>query len=147
MAVGLYRTNEERKQSVKVLVGGALIIGLSVIGAAAKETVRTQKGYAAHYSPNVMERVSKNRGMPIVDCMIATPRGPLGEWVTVESRLTGAVKECRITDIAHPRDRANIEKRGIVAEFGYANIKEMCNLNYYGEEPPRACPVTLYWSK
>lgn len=98
-------------------------------------------GYAAHYQSGMMEGVSYYRGMPLVDCMIASPYEQLGTWLEVTSLLNGTVKECRVTDIAAPDDRDNIISRGIVIEFDLASAMIMCNISYYGQEPPRACPV------
>ena len=101
------------------------------------------EGYAAHYRPDVMEQVSANRNMPIVDCMIATAYADLGDWVIVTSHVTGATLTCRVTDIPQDYDRQSIIERGIVVEFGWANTPMMCNLSHYGQEPPSACPVSL----
>lgn len=124
----------------RVLMAMLLVVSFTATSVAQQTTY---DGYAAHYRDGLMEQVAANRGMPVVDCMIATPYADLGTWVTVESLLTGVVQACRVTDIPHPHDRQSIIERGIVVEFGFANIDEMCNLSYAGQEPPRACPVRL----
>ncbi|GIV96926.1 MAG: hypothetical protein KatS3mg057_1583 [Herpetosiphonaceae bacterium] len=100
-------------------------------------------GFAAHYRPGLMTQVAHNRGMPLVDCMVASPFLPLGTWVTVESQKYGVRKICRVTDVAHPRDRENIIRRGIVIELDFQSATQICRISYYGQEPPRACPVIV----
>lgn len=102
-----------------------------------------RRGYAAHYRPNLMEQVSRNRGLPIVDCMVAA-EGRIGRWLEVRSLLNGNVESCRITDVCAPRDCGRLRKAGILVEFGWTAAKRFCNLSYYGEKPPRACPVEVF---
>lgn len=104
-----------------------------------------EQGAAAHYDVGVMERVARNRGMSIEDCMVATPDGPLGAWVRVGSLVTNRWELCRITDMAAAPDRDRIVARGIVLEFSYNQIGSMCGLSYVGQEPPRACPVIVQY--
>lgn len=111
------------------------------------DSTQLQQGFAAHYRQNLMQQVSHNRGMPVVACMIAVPDpGHLGEWVTVWSQTTGAVEQCRITDYAHPDDRASIERRGIITEFNLEAARRMCiGVVNYGDESPRMCPILIDW--
>lgn len=89
-----------------------------------------------------MEQVARNRGLPIVDCMIAAD-GRIGQWLEVKSRLNGNLERCRITDVCAPRDCGRIRKAGIVVEFGWSAAKRFCGLRRYGEKPPRDCPVEV----
>jgi len=82
-------------------------------------------GIAAHYAPGLMEQVSLNRGMPIVGCMIASPRHDIGQWVVVEGRNTGRRLRCRVTDTSHPWDKAR-HLRTRLFELGYANTMDLC---------------------
>ena len=105
---------------------------------------RTQTGSAAHYRPNLMEQVSRNRGLPVVDCMVAvTSDHRIGAWVTVTSHVTGYAERCRITDVCAPRDCGRIARRGIVAEIGWTAARRLCRVSRYGEQPPSRCPVTV----
>lgn len=99
-------------------------------------------GFAAHYSVGTMERASRLHGLPIVRCMVASSWYPLGTWLSIESHVTGRTLTCRVSDVTAKRDVAYNRRRKIVVEFGAANIKAMCNLDYVGQEPPSACPVT-----
>lgn len=82
-------------------------------------------GIAAHYAPGVMERVSLNRGMPIVECMIASPRHTIGQWVIVEGVNTGRRLRCRVTDTSQPQDKTRHLDAGLF-ELGWANTMELC---------------------
>lgn len=96
-----------------------------------------QRGYAAYYRPGLMERVSRNRGLPLVGCMIASPYERIGTWLTVRSAK--GVRRCRVTDVPQPRDRSAILRRGIVVELDYASNRALCPRN----EPPRRCAVEV----
>lgn len=117
------------------------LISLALAGVLAPSSIRD--GYAAHYRPGLMTQVAQNRGMPVVDCMVASPFLPLGTWVIVESQKYGVRKVCRVTDVAHPRDRDNIIRRGIVIELDFQSATQVCRISFYGQEPPRACPVRV----
>ncbi len=82
-------------------------------------------GIAAHYAPGVMERVSLNRAMPVVECMIASPRHDIGQWVIVEGRNTGKRLRCRVTDTSQPEDWQRHMDEGLF-ELGYANTIDLC---------------------
>lgn len=103
-----------------------------------------RKGYAAHYPKNLMERVSKNRGLPVVSCMVAvTSDHRIGAWVTVTRVKTGHTERCRITDVCRPRDCPALARRGIVAELSWPAASRLCQLRYVNQEPPRACVVSV----
>ena len=61
---------------------------------------------APHYARGVMEQVSRNRDMPVVPCMVASPTIPIGEWVWVWGPNTHTLRHCRVTDTSMPADRA-----------------------------------------
>lgn len=98
---------------------------------------RVQHGYAAAYRAGLMERVSRNRGLPVVGCMIASPTHRIGTWVTVRS--VRGQRRCRVTDVPHPRDRAAIVRRGIVAELDFRSNRALCPRN----ERPERCRVEV----
>jgi hypothetical protein len=123
-----------------------VVSAMLLIGALAQPlpVARVQQGGAAHYSPGVMERVSRFRGMPVVGCMIASIHYPkLGTWVTVHSRKTGAVELCRVTDVTRKRDIPTMQRRNIVVELNFAAAKRLCAIHRPNQEPPRACQVTI----
>lgn len=97
------------------------------------------EGIAAHYAPGVMERVSRNRGMAIVPCMIASPRHEIGTWVIVEGINTGKRLRCRVTDTSAPQDRARHLRTGLF-ELGWANTMDLCGSTKLRN---RDCPVRV----
>jgi len=123
--------------------GALLALVLMLAPALLPEMAKGRRGYAAHYRPNLMERVSRNRGLPIVDCMIAA-EGRIGQWLNVRSRINGNVERCRITDVCAPRDCPRLRKAGIIVEFGWPAARRFCVLRRYGEKPPRDCPVEVF---
>ncbi len=97
----------------------AALVGVLSLGAAPYD------GIAAHYAPGVMERVSLNRGMAIVPCMIASPRHNVGQWVIVEGLNTGTRLRCRVTDTSAPEDWQRHMDDGLF-ELGWANTIDLC---------------------
>lgn len=116
-----------------------LAIGLSpfALGAALRRA-----GFAAHYRPGVMEAVSRARGLPLVDCMIASGQEPIGRWLTVSS--TRARRRCRVTDVCRPRDCTTIKRRRIVVELDFRSAQALCGIATFGQAPPSACPVEVW---
>lgn len=112
----------------------------ATVGSASKGVLR---GYAAHYRVGAMERASKVHGLPLVQCMVASSYFTLGTWLVVDSEVTGARARCRVSDTTQRRHIALVRSRGIVIEFGAANIRTMCGLKRVGQEPPRKCPVVV----
>lgn len=118
-----------------------LMVAMLLLG---QRTTPVHQGGAAHYSPGVMERVSRFRKMPVVDCMIASIyHNRLGEWVTVKSLKTGAVERCRVTDVTRKRDIPTMKRRNVVVEFNFAAAKRMCAIHRPNEAPPRDCQVVI----
>lgn len=101
--------------------------------------VQWYDGVAAHYNPGVMEQVARNRGMPIVGCMIASPRHAIGQWVIVEGRNTGKRLRCRVTDTSAPKDKARHLRQGLF-ELGYANTIDLCGSTKLRN---RDCPIRV----
>lgn len=101
------------------------------------QVVREYDGFAAYYSPGVMEMVARNRKLPAQQCMIASPLESIGTWVTVSSAKGGA--ECFVMDVAAARDRDNILRRGIVVELDWNTARRLCNTRL----SPRECPVRV----
>lgn len=103
-----------------------------------------RRGYAAHYGVGRMERAAQLHGLSATKCMVASSWYPLGTWLDVKSHVTERTLRCRVSDVTHPRDVREVRRRNIVIEFGAANIKAMCNLDFVAQEPPRKCPVTVW---
>lgn len=104
-------------------------------------------GYASIYDRGVMGRVARNRDLPIVGCMIASPLvskdTDIGRWVTVVSLVTSERVKCRVTDVVRQRDMvAHMVTRHYV-EFDNPTGLRMCRQAYAGQKPRRACPVTI----
>jgi len=96
-------------------------------------------GIAAHYAPGVMERVSRNRGLLIVGCMIASPRHKIGQWVIVEGRNTGKRLRCRVTDTSAPVDKARHLRTGLF-ELDFRSAIALCGSS---KLPNRQCPIRV----
>jgi hypothetical protein len=125
--------------------GAALILlgSLTVTGPSPVEAKRSYSGYAAHYRPGLMAKVSRNRGLPVVSCMVASPFHRVGTWLTVTSRKNGRSLRCRVTDVPHPRDRARIVRRGIVVEVDFTSAKALFGIRRVGQLAPRDCKVII----
>lgn len=117
----------------------ALLVALALPQSAGVET-----GLGARYSPGVMEMVARNRHMsqPPGTCMIARLLpSDLGHWFVVQSRRTGRQRTCIVMDYAHPRDRARIARRGIIAELRYEDAGYICGSV---RQSPRECPIVVF---
>lgn len=101
-----------------------------------------QEGYAPHYAKGVMERVARNRDMPIVDCMVSSPVYPIGTWVWVAGLNTGAVEHCRITDVSAPKDKARHIRTKRWAELGYQEAIRFCGARHINHRPEQ-CPILV----
>ena len=121
----------------------ALAIICNLLTPPAVAAPRERKGFAAHYRPGLMEKVSKRRGMPVVRCMVASPHHKLGAWVLVRSTKNKQERKCRVTDVPRKSDRPALIRRNIVVELDYKSAKVLCGIKYAGHLPPRACPVIV----
>lgn len=98
-------------------------------------------GYAARYrSEGLMRRAAVVHGVHVPAGLevCASPHQPLGTVISVRSRR--GVWRCIVGDVAHPRDRASILRRGIVVELTPRGAMVICGSV---REPPRQCPVTV----
>jgi hypothetical protein len=94
-----------------------------------------------HYAKGVMERVARNRDMPIVPCMIASPTIPIGSWVWVYGRNTGVLRWCRVTDTSAKRDKArHIRMRRV--ELSWEAALSLCGRRAMKDRPER-CPIVV----
>jgi hypothetical protein len=120
-----------------------LSIGAGMTARTVYEAVNGRSGFAPHYRPGLIEHVARKRGLRESACMVAAYDWPIGSWVTVTSRTNGRSERCQVVDTCHPRDCRRLKAKGYIVELGWPAAKRLCNLRYYGQEPPRKCPVTL----
>jgi hypothetical protein len=104
-----------------------------------------KQGYAARYSTNqVMERAAAHHGVTPRkgEDICASPIHALHTHLVVHSKVRGNSSSirCVVGDIAHPRDRAHILRRGIVVELTPRAALVICGSI---REPPRQCPVVV----
>ena len=117
------------------------LLAVALLALATSSAPERETRFAVRYAPGVMERVSRNRKLPIVDCMLAHPTLPLGQWVWIEGQTTGAGRRCRVTDVSHPRDKArHIRTKRI--ELDYTSSAALCGAKWKGKATE--CPVWLY---
>lgn len=95
-------------------------------------------GFAASYTPGLMEAVARHRGIPPASCMVAHTYHPIGTVVDVLGLRTRRRLRCLVVDIPQPRDRARIIRRRIITELDYASNRIICGSSH---EPPSFCPV------
>lgn len=99
-------------------------------------------GYAPRYAPGVMERVSRNRDLPAVECMVSSPYYEIGTWVWVWGRNTNALERCRITDVSAAKDRERHIRTKRVIEVGYEEARRICGEEHMRDRPEQ-CPVIV----
>ena len=114
----------------------ALLIALSLSGG------DLHSGYAPRYSPGVMERVARVRDLPPVDCMVSSPRYPIGSWVWVYGWNTDTLLHCRVTDVSQDRDRARHLRTKREVELGYTEAQRLCGRQYLNHRPEQ-CPILV----
>ena len=73
-----------------------------------------------------MARVSANRDLPQVACMVSSPTLPLGSWVWVYGVRTDTLLRCRVTDVSQPRDKARHLRMGRLVELAYEVTAQLC---------------------
>ena len=118
-------------------------IALGITPAAIRADGHSRTGFAAHYRPGLMERVSRARGLEIVACMVASPYHRIGAWLTVHSPKRKQTLHCRVTDVPKARHRPALIRRGIVVELDFDSAKILCGIRRPREAPPRACRVVV----
>jgi hypothetical protein len=101
-----------------------------------------QEGWAPRYSPGVMERVSRNRDLPIVSCMVSSPTLAVGSWVYIWGRNTHTLRYCRITDVSGPKDKARHIRTKRVAELSYDAALSLCGKAAM-KKRPESCPIII----
>lgn len=99
-------------------------------------------GYAPRYSPGVMERVARNRDVPLVDCMVSSPRYPIGTWLHILGQNTNTELYCRVTDVSAERDRARHLRTRREVELGYTEALRLCGKQHINHRPEQ-CPVVV----
>mgnify|MGYP000996610000 CR=1 FL=1 len=99
-------------------------------------------GYAPRYSPGLMERVSRNRALEPVPCMVSSPIYPVGTWLYVWSHNQKVLRACRVTDVSAPNDRARHIRTRRIVELGYDEAISICGAEHINDRP-EACPVTV----
>jgi hypothetical protein len=100
------------------------------------------EGYAPRYSPGVIERVSRHRDLPIVECMVSSPRYPIGTWIWIYGWNTDRLAHCRVTDVSQARDRARHLRTKREVELGYPAALRLCGARAMRDRPER-CPVVV----
>lgn len=113
-----------------------LYIALALLGG------EEMTGSAPRYAPGVMERVSRNRDLPLVGCMVSSPVYAVGTWVWVWGRNTATVLHCRVTDVSGAADRARHIRTKRVVELGYEEARQLCGEAHINDRPEQ-CPVVV----
>lgn len=92
--------------------------------------------HAKLYSPGIMERVARNRGMPVVRHMAAvTDCRMIGKHVLAS--INGRRPTWfRVTDCSHPRDRARHVRSKLVIEVDWNSAVEF-GFSRHGHAPAR----------
>jgi len=101
-------------------------------------------GFAAHYRPGKMEQVAKNRGLPRVKHMAASPHHAIGTWVTAEHPTKGIRIKVLIVDCPQPQHWQRIVNKGIVLEFDFKTAQMLYNIKRVNQKAPRDCPIVVY---
>jgi len=129
---------------VIVIVCDLVNLGCTTYPPLTAKGAATIDGYATTYSPDPsprsMEQVSRNRELPIVKCMVASPFHEIGDWIRVKSKNTGVMLRCRVTDVSAPEDEARHRKNKLF-EFDFTSWKKLCGTTFVGEQPWRQCEI------
>jgi hypothetical protein len=137
--VRVARCGGDRNPLLHVAFDGMALIRLYILLGLMGGTVGEYT--SPYYAKGVMERVARNRDMPIVPCMIASPTIPIGSWVWVYGRNTGVVRECRVTDTSAQKDRArHIKLRRI--ELSWEAAVSLCGRAAMKDRPEH-CPILV----
>ncbi len=120
------------------LASAALILALGA-GSLGVDRSGWNEHIAAHYSKGLMDRVAVRRGLPVTDCMLASPLHPIGAWVEVWGLNTNERQMCQVVDTSQPRDRARHIRTRLV-ELRWESAALLCgNTTLRNDE----CPVRL----
>jgi hypothetical protein len=99
-------------------------------------------GFAPRYSPGVMERVARNRGMDVAGCMVSSPFYDIGTRVIVYGPNTDRALSCTVVDVSHPRDRARHIRTKRITELSYPAALALCGRKHINHRPEQ-CPVVV----
>lgn len=113
-----------------------LYIALALLGG------EEMSGYAPRYAPGVMERVSHNRRLATVECMVSSPVYPVGTWVWIWGKNTHALERCRVTDVSAAKDRDRHIRTKRIIEVGYEEARRICGEAHL-QDRPEACPIVV----
>lgn len=107
--------------------------------------VKYHNAHATTYAPGLMSQVSRNRGLPIVKCMVSSPFHSklVGTaWLWVKSKNTGVELYCRVTDTS---GGANLlrHQRNKLFEFDFTSWKKLCGTKRINEQPWRQCRIDV----
>ena len=119
------------------LIAGAALVGVLALG----PPVYT--GSAVRYNENVMEHVADVRGIARQDCMVAWTQADARDIGTTWLRVVGpyGAVDCLVVDLPRDRDRAALERRGIVVELGFPS-RGICGEGWSGRA--RDCRVRVW---
>lgn len=118
-------------------------------------TLTYPEAHATTYDYDLMEDVSINRGLPIVDCMVSSPFHPdsVGiTWLLVKSKITGVELLCRVTDTSQNVNTSNTSGKTDIErhredklfEFDTYSWMQLCNTRYVGEQSWYDCIIDVY---
>jgi hypothetical protein len=98
-----------------------------------------QVGIGKYYSPGVMERVARHRGLPVRAHMASVPDCTrLGE--SVQAEVNGHLATYEVVDCSAPQDRARHLAEGLVLEVDYNSARA-----YFPPGEGRADVQILQW--
>lgn len=89
-----------------------------------------------------MERVSRVRDLPAVECMVSSPYYSIGTMVWVWGKNTQALERCRVTDVSAAKDRERHIRTKRVVELGYEEARRICGEEHMRDRPEQ-CPVIV----
>jgi hypothetical protein len=112
----------------------ALLVWAALYGGTIRE------GFAPHYAPGVMERVARHRHLEQTACMVASPTQPIGSWVWVYGKQTGALLHCKVVDTSETRDRPRHLRTRRYVELDFQSAKIICGST---RDRPERCPVVV----
>lgn len=117
------------------MVGGLIAKALLIL--AVGQFGEWHGAFAVRYDPGVFARVSRNRGLPIVACMVAHPTLPIGTWIEVDG--PAGRERARITDTSAPADKARHIRLKRV-ELDYSCARRVCPPGWQGAAVE--CPIS-----
>jgi hypothetical protein len=99
-------------------------------------------GFAPRYSPGLMERVARNRGMDVEGCMVSSPFYDIGTRVIVYGPNTDRALSCTVVDVSAPKDRARHIRTRRITELSYPAALALCGRKHINHRPEQ-CPVVV----